>query len=140
MLTVTLCMILSGCGESLPPTAPVKGKVTLNGQPLPNASVNFYPEEGKVANGVTDDAGNFTLSTFDPNDGAIIGKHKATVTIVNTAEIPEEIPDDYDYTASGSAEKSNTPNIPELYSDSKESPLAFEVKAGEENVFELKLE
>ncbi len=76
-----------------------------------------------------------------------MGKHKATVTIVDSEDIPEEIPDDYSYTAGGEVDedapvqkKQSGPSVPGLYTDPSQTPLKFEVKAGEENNFELKLE
>ena len=131
-------MLISGCGESRPDTVPVSGVVKLNGKPLPNASVNFHPEEGRAANGVTDQDGKFTLTTFETNDGAIVGNHTATVSIVSTEEVPEEIPENYDYTTAGQSEENKT-EIPDTYASANTSPLKFEVKSDEENNFTLEL-
>jgi len=135
-----LLLFFIGCGDSQPETAPAGGVVTFNGEPLANASVNFYPENGKSANGVTDDDGKFTLTTFKSNDGAIVGNHTATVTIISSEEVPESIPEDYDYGAAGSSEEEDGIEIPAKYLSAETSPLKFEVKAGEKNQFELKIE
>jgi len=83
--------ILAGRGN-YPPLGQVSGKVTLAGQPLPNAMVRFAPKDpiygegqnGKrlaasVSFGVTDDNGNFTLMYVKDVNGAYVGVHKVTI-------------------------------------------------------------
>lgn len=75
--------ILAGCssGGSRPATAPVSGTVTLNGQPLEGATVVFMGEgASQAASGKTDASGKYQLTTFEPNDGAVIGNHQVTIT------------------------------------------------------------
>jgi len=45
------------------------GTVTYHNQPLADVSVTFLPEHGRPANGTTDAAGRFTLSTSQRDDG-----------------------------------------------------------------------
>ena len=79
-----------GCGAAV---APVRGRVTCNGGPVPEAVVIFSPvakaegdlEAGKAAQGGTDADGRFTLSTYSTRDGALVGRHKASVVLDNTA-------------------------------------------------------
>jgi hypothetical protein len=54
--------------------------------PLPKAETDR--ESGKAAAGGTDADGRFVLSTYKPGDGALIGKHRVSVTIDNTAPAP----------------------------------------------------
>lgn len=80
-----------GCGGSNNPVAPVKGVVTLNGKPVADMVITFTPVPGKTASvgdanapgksatGNTDAEGKFTLSTYERNDGALVGEHKVTV-------------------------------------------------------------
>lgn len=83
-----LIPLTTGCGESSDyPTAAVTGKVTFNGMPSPDRTVIFTPQPkdgaamtGKSATGTTDAQGNFTLSTYAPNDGAVVGMHKVSVS------------------------------------------------------------
>ncbi|WDI40629.1 hypothetical protein [Bremerella sp. P1] len=49
---------------------PVKGKT---------ASVGDENEPGKSATGNTDSEGKFTLSTYERNDGALVGEHMVSV-------------------------------------------------------------
>ena len=88
--------LLSGCGG--PQMARVKGKVTCNGKPVAQATITFSPmqrhdkdrEPGKPATGFTDEKGTYDLSTFRHYDGALVGKHRVTVTLddANPARCP----------------------------------------------------
>ena len=60
--------------------APVSGKVTYNGKPLPYGSVGFQPAQGQPSGAAIQPDGSFRLSTFAEFDGAIIGPHKVKVT------------------------------------------------------------
>jgi hypothetical protein len=72
---------LPGCNRTdRPATFPVHGKVTYRGKPVADASVTFLaPGASRVAVGNTDESGSFQLSTFEQNDGAIVGTHEVTV-------------------------------------------------------------
>lgn len=91
--TVVLLLILlaPGCGNNDEyATVPVSGVVTCKGKPVANATVNFSPlrgqgraedKTGRLALGMTDKDGRFTLTTYENNDGAIVGKHVVTVSL-----------------------------------------------------------
>lgn len=79
-----LFALAAGCGGSThPPLTQAAGVVTINGRPLPNATVSFIPLDKEntagVANGVSDDQGRFRLTTAG-KPGAAVGRHKVTVT------------------------------------------------------------
>lgn len=77
---LALLSLAGCCGPSRPTTLPVTGTVTLDGQPVAEAAVQFIPQAGgNPAQGVTDAAGNFKLTTFVDGDGALPGAHKVTV-------------------------------------------------------------
>lgn len=81
LLAVSCCAILASCGsgrEAGIDIAPVSGRITLDGQPLANPVVTFYPDKGPVGVGVGDASGAFTVRT-NGQDGAPIGKCKVTV-------------------------------------------------------------
>jgi len=64
---VAAALALPGCSKSPPPIVAAGGVVLLNGQPLPNAQVQFIPMiQGfgaeYIAVGVTDEKGRFTLT------------------------------------------------------------------------------
>lgn len=77
-------LLAVGCGPSSDraETAPVNGTVTYNGEVVAGASVNFSPPDAKtgyVAVGTTNLKGEFKLTTFDTNDGAVPGKYNVTI-------------------------------------------------------------
>lgn len=78
-----------GCGDSsLPKRVPVEGTVLYKQKPVEGATVAFHGEGApRVASGITDKDGKFKLSMYDPNDGAIIGNHKITVTKLDTSNV-----------------------------------------------------
>lgn len=76
-----------GCGnEDRPPVAPVKGVVTMDGKPVEGAQVTFsIKDSSRVSAGLTNDKGEYVLSTFDTDDGAIVGENLVTIR-----QIPKE--------------------------------------------------
>lgn len=70
----------TGCGPARPPLVSASGTISLDGKPLPEASVVFQPTSGgRPATGVTDAFGRFVLGTFKPRDGVLIGSHTVTI-------------------------------------------------------------
>jgi hypothetical protein len=86
--------LLPGCGRSS--LAPVHGRVTCHGQPVREAGVIFSPmakaptdrESGKAAAGSTDADGRYVITTYKSGDGALIGKHRVSIVLDNTAKAP----------------------------------------------------
>jgi hypothetical protein len=75
------CVIaVSGCGGGRT-THPVSGKVALaDGQPLAGARVVFDSvDKGVSAQGYTDEAGQYRLTTEEDGDGAVPGEHRVIV-------------------------------------------------------------
>lgn len=82
-------------------TTPVSGVVTCDGQPVANATINFTPvggedraegRRGRVALGMTDKDGRFTLTTYKNYDGAIVGRHTVTISAnmdESTGQVPQ---------------------------------------------------
>ena len=87
MAALVVWIALAGCGREAT-TVPVRGTVTLDGQPLPRATVQFLAQDrgGRDALGTTDADGLFRLSTFKPRDGAFAGKYKVVVRSVPQAD------------------------------------------------------
>lgn len=79
LLSAILSAVAPGCGSHA--TQPVAGMVRLDdGTPVTNAVVTFEAVDGSLsAHGVTDAAGQFRLSTFGREDGAVVGRYRATV-------------------------------------------------------------
>ena len=82
--------VLSGCGETKPyGVAPVSGRVTMDGKPLPDARVTFFPQRaadtntrqsGREAMGVTDADGRYQLKTVFDDEGAAPGKNRVVIS------------------------------------------------------------
>ena len=70
---------LSGCGSEY---ATVTGQITLDGQPLPNATVSFMPEDegGRPSFGKTGDDGGYSLQETIRVTGALPGKYTVRIT------------------------------------------------------------
>lgn len=84
--SLSLCLLLSisllvGCGGSGNPVGTVSGKVTLNGEPVSEASVMFEPVDGgRSSFGITGADGNYQLTYMQENDGALVGEHTVRIT------------------------------------------------------------
>lgn len=87
-LAVLALVSLAGCGESNPPTFPVSGTVTLDGKPVEGAAVLFIPFDGtgQAASARSDASGNYKLTTFTADDGAMAGNYKIKVTKFDTPD------------------------------------------------------
>lgn len=87
-IALSLLTLLSlGCGGSAhPDMVPVSGTVSYQGQPLAGAQVVFHNDKApRAASGQTDAQGNFTLTTFEPGDGAIVGEYRVSVAKIQGA-------------------------------------------------------
>jgi hypothetical protein len=129
---VVACALLavSGCSDPLGGVelGQVSGKVTLDGQPLAEAVVNFTPTDGKTkgSTGTTDASGNYTLRYITGYDGAAVGTH--TVEIRKVEIIP--------ITGGEEPEYEERQVVPAAYNSKTE--LTAEVKPGE-NTFDFPL-
>jgi hypothetical protein len=109
----------------------------MNGGPLAGAMVSFAPTEGQpVAVGRSNDAGEYSLTTYDSNDGAAKGTFKVTVmkVVAATAGAAVDASHGTNYqggahgakAAKGTSESGNL--VPPQYSDSAKTSLTFTVE------------
>lgn len=151
-LLASSLVLFTGCGggEERPATAPVTGSVMYNGEAIAGATVSFWTEgASRAATGVTKADGTFSLSMFDPNDGAIPGEHTITVVKVEAGAEPASTTDAMlndptamaGMAAEGGAGGPKAPEslIPEKYSKKESSPLKETVSADAENKFIFQL-
>jgi hypothetical protein len=119
---IAALLTVVGCGSSEFPTAPVSGTVICEGQPVAAAAIYFEPISsgdsalvGKQGFAFSDSEGKFTISTYTPTggDGAVVGKHRVRV---------------------GKGDSNCN-----CYMNDETDLMQVEVKAGEDNVFELVL-
>ena len=82
-------LLVFGCKDPKAKFAPVSGKVTLDGKPLVNAMVSFQPiakmgeiNAGVGSSGKTNENGEFTLMAASGEKGAVVGKHRVVITLV----------------------------------------------------------
>lgn len=81
LASLAVALPSAGCGKAKPATAPVIGRVLLDGEPIAAAAVMFEPLDGGVpARGSTGGDGSFTLSTFARDDGALVGRHRVSIS------------------------------------------------------------
>lgn len=127
-----------GCGQSgdLPEIAPARGVVTFKGKPLAQANVTFIPDSGPIASGVTDEQGNFTLTT-QGRSGARIGNHRVTIqaSVVKAGENAPAVDPE-----TGSERSVETVSIiPEKYGNPYQSGLTATVASGGPNEFQFEI-
>ena len=91
-----------GCGDSN--LGEVNGTVTLDGTPLPDATLVFTPlAGGRPAAGKTDSEGKYQLIYSRDEEGAMLGEHVVEITtgdeIANeddtVTKVPEKVPAKY---------------------------------------------
>src|SRR5262245_26129388 len=91
LLVGSSLIFLAGCGESRKEgLAPVTGQITYGGQPVPAGQVLFYPADGKRRSSGAINQGKYELTSKNPGDGALIGKHKV---VIEGTETPPVLPD-----------------------------------------------
>jgi hypothetical protein len=139
-----LAALAGGCAKVPPPLTEAGGVVLLDGQPLPNARVEFVPELadfGAEMNsaGVTDDKGRFQLTCSEKQQpGAVVGKHRV---VVMEAPVPAEFRNSGQKAQAAHAEylarQKNRP-IPADYGNASKTPLRVEVTRGQRD-YTLKL-
>lgn len=142
----------AGCGGDGPAVAKVTGKVTLKGAPIKGANVQFHPEKGPMAVGITDDQGNFTLTT-NGRPGAPIGLNKVAISkpapapgagSMPTNPSPEDMAKMAAQAAKGGTLKRTEPpksEVPEQYGNPSTSNLTADVSSNAaDNTFEFNLQ
>ncbi|KAA0137334.1 carboxypeptidase regulatory-like domain-containing protein [Gimesia chilikensis] len=100
ILFAVMSAALSGCGGSASgpdiDMIPVTGSVTMDGEPLVGAMVEFHPTGGTKGNGafgLTDEAGKFTLTDYHSNPGCPPGEYGVTfskITLPDGSPIPPD--------------------------------------------------
>lgn len=118
------CLLTSlGCGggtDDTPQLGEVNGSVTLDGSPVPNATVSFHPlDGGRTSTAVTDEAGMYSLTYNGTVKGAKVGQHEVAVSTFEEADDEE-----------GANSPGRKEVVPAKYA-SFPSQLKVEVKAGE---------
>lgn len=136
-----------GCSQGAsdpnrPKTYPVTGTVTMGGAPVDGANVIFQLSDGsRSSSGVTDASGNYTLSTFASEDGALPGEYRVAVTKYEKEAAASGQFDESTYTEPDPNAPSTGPKnlLPAKYANAQSSGLTATVKE-ESNTIDLTLE
>lgn len=123
---------LLGCGPDHGyKMASVSGVITLDGKPLPKARVTFQPSGGGPSSaGVTGPAGEYTLTGFDGDDGAVVTSHRVVIY--------SGMPDGQRSSDADDEDASSPPEVvPARYNS--QSELIFTVQAGQKNTANFNL-
>ena len=116
---VALVFVGCGNGENRTPTHTVRGKLTDGSKPVAHAQIVFHPVGGAAdtpkPRGKTDANGEFTLTTYDGNDGAPAGQYKVSVELWRTP----------------SADAGPVNQLPPKYADPDKSGLTATVATGQ---------
>ena len=141
LLLAFLTLLSTGCGSS-GDVGYVSGKVKLNGEPLANATITFYPSGARGSFGRTDEKGYYYLQHLKNQDGAVIGEHRVTVSTLVIAEVNRG---NNGYDGEGATQQSVTlagrpESMPPKYLDPKKTELTATVTPGSNEIdFELSL-
>jgi len=129
LLTAVLALAV-GCGKTDPSLVPVSGTVTLNDQPLANATVTFIPKDGTTGFGgvgKTDAAGKYRLAGSRDNEPGIPPGEYRVVISKRLMSDGSELP------ANDNTPPMNSPakeSVPAGYSSMAASTLTATVRPG----------
>lgn len=140
LLTCTATLWTCGCGggAGLPSggKGTVTGKVTYNGQPVPQGCiVSFIGPNGITGSGITDGSGSYRISMRDGRN-VLVGGYRISVS----PPPPPPLSDDeaMKLSMAGKPTVQVVKEVPERYRNPENSPLAFEVMEGA-NTFDIAL-
>ncbi|MGL6193766.1 MAG: hypothetical protein ACRC2T_02980 [Thermoguttaceae bacterium] len=135
-------LMCSGCGGGRPPVAKVEGTVTYKGAPIPNGSITFEVEGGRAGTGKIVDGNIVDVSTFEPNDGAPVGKVNIAIQarekveeVIVASNNPGETNISENYMGMGGKSL-----IPPHYNKPSTSKLTHTIEKGKVNTVNLNLD
>ena len=138
---IGFCIAFAGCGGG-GNFGEVEGTVTLDGNPLPNALIGFYPEGGRASVGSTDSEGHYVLQYTGKQKGASVGSHKVTISTA-IEEVTADSYSEYDEPAPGEVREEiagRNEMLDKSYQDWRTTPLTATVKAGNNPPIDFSLE
>ncbi len=118
--SLATALLTSGCFRG-PRLSPVTGTVTLDGEPLADAQVEFQPTGGAPPSyGTTDALGQYKLRYTKEKLGAVVGTHIVRIMTQTTAvdpetgeeyQIPQRVPEKYNYRSELVRQVTPEPNV-----------------------------
>ena len=124
LLLVGALIAIGGCGQTNLLLVPVEGRVTLDGEPLPEVVVTFTPIGATLGNGAvggTAADGRFTLTDVRGEPGAHAGEYRVSLyptPVPNPSGAPTDV------VSLGAT------SLPAIYINPHESPLRATVPPG----------
>ncbi len=131
----SLSFVLSGCGgNEFGPMGSIKGKLTLDGQPLAAGTkvIFMQPTQGYSGFGITDEAGDYTIEwrrSGTTYDSMPIGKYEVMLVPAGTVDVDEMSAEEM--LAGGPKPAPKSAAIPAKFLRASTSGLAYDVVAGE---------
>lgn len=125
LIGFVLLSILSGCGGSSPTSncVPAAGVVLVDSVPAAGVMVSLHPAEGgrSISHGVSQQGGEFVISTYAQGDGAAPGTYKVTCQWGTYDPLARAYTDD---------------RLKGKYSDPTKSDLSWTLSADESSAFQ----
>jgi len=120
----------TGKSESGPRTYKVTGNVSYQGKPVPEATLLFKKvDQSRGAVGQTNSDGKFQLTTFELDDGALVGEYQVSIVCYEKPRLN-----------ASEAEMYHLKNkLPAKYEDVKKSGLTATVVDNDRNTFNFDL-
>lgn len=81
-ITSVCLLTCASCGSKgdRPEIGTVEGTVLMDGVPLSGAQVMYFPEDGRMSQGETDERGHYVLGYLPQVPGAKLGRHQVQIT------------------------------------------------------------
>ncbi len=118
VLSFSLALLLvSGCGDSRPPLAPITGTVTIDGQPLEQGTITFLPDSGRSAHGRIEAGAIRDVTTWEGGDGVQLGPVQVVIQSITNPDTIE-------------ADVEHRWLIPRRYGDPQRSGLTLTITPG----------
>ena len=141
-LLLSVCMaVVGGCGSNPhPELRRVSGTVTYNGEPVADATVAFYNNaSSRLATGRTDATGQFSLTSYNPQDGALPGEHRVVVTKSESSG-DEEVALSMDEAVQTRPKRTRSRQLlPKEYGSEDTTPIVVQVSEDGQNDLKIEL-
>jgi hypothetical protein len=134
-LTTLVLLAAGGCGRG-PALEPVEGTVRMNGKPLADVQVEFWPEaDGPRSTAVTDKEGRYQLTGDGNRPGAVAGAHRV---ILYDLQVYGDNPTGGKKRKDADVTPVKASRFPARYAEAAGTPLKKEVRK-EANVIDLEV-
>jgi len=139
-LLIVAMTVFTGCNRTIEgrlPTYKVVGTIKYAGKPLENADIILqFAQHDKASFARTNSAGEFSLGTYEANDGALAGE--ALITVTKWEQLPMSnalVAGDpgYDPSKAYVAEKEPKLLVPQKYTNFKTSGLKVIIEPSKTN-------